>query len=70
MSLRIEIELTDVQKELRSLIQKQLESEVQKLRTTMDEQMKESEDVLQKKLLIAESSSARGSSKAGARKKK
>lgn len=36
----------------------------------MDEQMKESEDVLQKKLLIAESSSARGSSKAGARKKK
>lgn len=66
----IEIELSDAQKELRDIIQKQLEEEVQKLRTAMDEQLKVSEDGLQKKLIATEGSSGRGSSKAGGRKKK
>lgn len=66
----VEIELTDIQKELRALIQKQMDEEVQKLMTTMNEQMKSTDEVLQKKLTVAETGSARGSSKGGQRKKK
>lgn len=63
------MELSDAQKELRALVQKQLDEEVQKLRATMDEQLKVSEDGLQKKLVTAEGSSNRGSSKGGRKKK-
>ena len=62
--------LTDAQNELRIIIQRQLEEEVQKLRATMDDQLKVSEEGIQKKLQSAEGSSGRGSSKAGGRKKK
>lgn len=65
----LELELTDAQKELRALVQKQLDEEVQKLRTTMDEQLKVSEDGIQRKLVAAEGNSNRGSSKGGRKKK-
>ena len=65
----VEIELSDAQKELRSLIQKQLEEEVSKLRANMDEQLKVSDEGIQKKLAVAEGSSNRGSSKGGRKKK-
>lgn len=64
-----EPQLTEAQMELRALIQRQLEEEVGKLRATMDEQLRVSDDSLQKKLAIAEGSSNRGSSKGGRKKK-
>ena len=67
--MNVELELSDVQKELRALVQKQLDEEVQKLRSSMDEQLKVSEDGLQRKLVAAEGSSNRGSSKGGRKKK-
>lgn len=65
----LDLELSEAQKELCALIQKQLDGEVQKLRAIIDEELKISEESLQRKLAVAEGSSNRGSSKGGRKKK-
>ena len=66
------LEESEARKELRGMIQNFLTEEIKKMKTSMDEQLKSTEEVLSKKLDIAEGGggkkSGRNSAKGGKKK--
>lgn len=65
-------EESEARKELRGMIQTYLSEEIKKMKTTMDSQLKSTEDLLNKKLDVAEGGGkkgGRGSAKGSTKKK-